>query len=127
MCCFDLPWAIDRPSRWSVVSGTNIKSNHQPNMIANFGHSSTILSCLTSLGIEKDSHILRAGHYVDMDDRKFRTSQLCPLASNLGAVKYECQHDAEKNKVLFLLNEKPLEFDWCKSKLCDWSDVEKKY
>lgn len=39
----------------------------------------------------------------------------------------DCPHDSERNKIMFLLNQKPLDFQWCNVGLCDWSKVQQMY
>lgn len=105
----------------------HLKSRDLPKAVAYFGHSASIQLFLTALGAAKDFDALTADNYVNMMRRKYRTSLLAPFASNVAAIKYECPQEVERNKVMFFLNEKPLEFGWCKVGLCDWSDVEEKY
>ena len=40
---------------------------------------------------------------------------------------FRCPIDAEKYKVIFFLNEKPIDFKWCNVGLCNWSDVKINY
>lgn len=105
----------------------HLQSNDLPKAVAYFAHSATVQLFLTSLGAAKDFDALNADNYASMTRRKFRTSQLAPFASNLVAIKYECAQEVERNKIMFFLNEKPLDFGWCKVGLCDWSDVQEKY
>lgn len=106
---------------------THLKSRDLPKVVAYFAHSATIQLLLTALGAAKDFDALTADNYANMMRRKYRTSQLAPFASNLAAIKYECPQEVERNKIMFFLNEKPIDFGWCKVGLCDWSDVEEKY
>lgn len=39
----------------------------------------------------------------------------------------DCPHDNERNKIMFFLNQKPLDFNWCNVGLCDWSKVQQMY
>lgn len=105
----------------------HLQSNDLPKAIAYFSHASSIQLLLTALGAAKDFDALTADNYVNMMRRQFKTSLLSPFASNLVAVKYECAQDVERNKVMFFLNEKPVDFGWCKVGLCDWSNVQEKY
>lgn len=64
-------------------------SDENPKVSAYFTHASAIQLFLTALGHAKDDRPLRADNYREMKNRKFRTSVLSPLASNLAVVKYE--------------------------------------
>lgn len=105
----------------------HMESNSLPKVVAYFTHSQTVQLLLTALGTAQDSDALRADNYLSMTRRKWRSSQMAPFAANLAAVKYECPQDVEQTKVMFFLNEKPIDFSWCKVGLCNWSDVKEKY
>ncbi|XP_063698995.1 multiple inositol polyphosphate phosphatase 1-like [Culicoides brevitarsis] len=96
-------------------------SDKNPSLQAYFAHSSTIQLFLTALGVAKDRESLRADNFDDMKYRHFRTSKIGPFATNIAAVKYDCPRDAEPNKIMFYLNEKPVNFEWCKVGLCEYS------
>jgi multiple inositol-polyphosphate phosphatase / 2,3-bisphosphoglycerate 3-phosphatase len=64
-------------------------SEDNPRVSAYFSHASAIQLFLTAIGYAKDDKPLRADNYREMKNRKFRTSVLSPLASNLAVVKYE--------------------------------------
>ena len=66
-----------------------LQTEHLPKVSAYFAHSSSIQLLLTALGYAKDNEPLRADNYHLMKNRKFKTSILSPLASNLAVVKYE--------------------------------------
>lgn len=104
----------------------NLESKNQPQVTAYFTHSSMIHLMLTALGAVVDREALRADNYPQMNRRKFRTSELSPFAANLAVIKYDCPNDNERNKIMFFLNQKPLDFDWCNVGLCNWSDVRHK-
>lgn len=40
---------------------------------------------------------------------------------------YRCPLESEREKALFLYNEKPLPLEWCQNGLCDWSEVKEQY
>lgn len=105
----------------------HLRSDDVPNAIVYFSHSTPFQLFLTSLGVGKPRDSLRADNYEEMKDRPDTISKLCPLSSNLAAIKYHCPSEVEPKKVMFVLNEKPIDFDWCKDGLCDWLDVEEKY
>lgn len=105
----------------------HMTSNDLPKVVAYFSHASALQLFLTALGAAKDIQPLRADNYFTMSRRNWRTSQLAPFTGNLAAIKYECPQEVERNKIMFFLNEKPLEFSWCKVGLCNWSDVKDMY
>lgn len=96
-----------------------------PIVTANFGHSYSMKIFLTSMGIGENPIPLRADNFDQMANRTFRVSELTPFGSNLAAVKYDCNH--ADDKVLFFLNEKPAQFDYCKSGVCEMSELKKRY
>uniref|UniRef100_A0A336LK28 Multiple inositol polyphosphate phosphatase 1 n=1 Tax=Culicoides sonorensis TaxID=179676 RepID=A0A336LK28_CULSO len=100
---------------------THMGSDKNPSVVTYFAHSSTVQLFLTALGVAKDRDSLRADNYGDMTYRHWRTSKIGPFTANIAAVKYECPREAEPNKIMFFLNEKPVNFDWCKVGLCEYS------
>lgn len=46
---------------------------------------------------------------------------------HLNLLILECPHDNERSKIMFFLNQKPLDFSWCNVGLCDWSRVQEMY
>lgn len=104
-----------------------LESRNLPQSVTYFTHTDMIFLFLTALQAAEDSDTLRADNYYSMLRRKFRSSELSPFAANLAAIKYECPNDNERAKVMFFLNEKPLDFNWCKVGLCNLSDVKEKY
>jgi multiple inositol-polyphosphate phosphatase / 2,3-bisphosphoglycerate 3-phosphatase len=68
---------------------TTLKRDDGPKVVAYFSHASAIQLFLTSLGYAKEDEPLKADNYNRMKYRKFRTSVLSPLASNLAVIKYE--------------------------------------
>lgn len=105
----------------------HIESKELPQMIGYFSHSSAIQLFLVALGIARDHEALRADNYLHQSRRKWKSSELGPYAANLAAIKYDCPSDNERNKVMFFLNEKPVDLEWCRVGLCNWSDVKKHY
>lgn len=126
----------------------HLESQTNPKVSAYFTHSATMFSLLTALGAYKDNDGIRADNYQQMMQRKWRSSEVSPFASNLAVIKYgkctahnffkndiqpiilfivDCPLDNERNKVLFLLNQKPLYFNWCNIGLCDWTKVRQMY
>lgn len=105
----------------------HLETDDQPNAIAYFTHSESVLLLLTALRTVKDSEPLRADNYYSMSRRKWRTSEISPFGSNFAAVKYSCPNEVESEKIMFFLNEKPLYFDWCKVGLCNLNEVKDRY
>lgn len=67
-----------------------LEENDGPKVSAYFSHATAIQLFLTSLGYAKDDTPIRADNYYAMKkNRKFVSSILSPLASNLAVVKYE--------------------------------------
>lgn len=91
-----------------------------------FTHSPSILLFLTSLGVFKDDNPLLGNNFIQQRNRKFKTNQICPFASNFAAVQYKCRRTS--NKVLFLLNQKPLRMEWCRNgSICTVQEIWKMY
>ncbi|RZC41928.1 multiple inositol polyphosphate phosphatase 1 [Asbolus verrucosus] len=92
-----------------------------------FTHSVTIQTFLTAMGIAKDDEPLRADNYFRQTRRKWRTSSIDPFASNLAAVLYQyvCR-SGERHRVMFFLNEVPVNYPECSVGLCNWSTVKNK-
>lgn len=94
-------------------------------VVAYFVHSTFLQLFLTSINAFKDEPLYHS-NYNQRHNRSFKSSESLSLAANLAAIKYKC--DYEEDKVLFLLNQKPLvDLSWCVDGLCNWSDVKKKY
>lgn len=105
----------------------HLESKEKPQVIGYFTHSSTVQLLLVALGVAKDREALRADNYLDMSRRKWKVSEIGPFGANLAAIKYDCPNESERNKVMFFLNEKPVDLDWCRVGLCNWSDVKRHY
>lgn len=105
----------------------NLDRRDGPKTVAYFTHSGAVLLLLTALRVARDSDTLRADNYYNMQQRKWRVSDITPFASNFMAVKYDCPNEVDPSKVMFFLNEKPIHFNWCKVGLCSLSDVKAHY
>lgn len=105
----------------------HLRNNDDPKAVVYLTHSSSLLLLLTALKVFKNAESLRADNYHSVSSRKWRLSEIAPLAANLAAVKYTCPNDVEQEKVQFFLNEEPINFDWCDGGLCNWNDVENQY
>lgn len=104
----------------------HLKSRTGPQVVATFGHSANVQLLISAMGVLKDVHPLTADNYYQQKRRQFRSSRIDPFSANLVAIAYDCD-DVERQKVMFFLNEKPLELPWCRVGLCDWSQVEQHY
>lgn len=91
---------------------------------AYFAHSTTLQLFLTGLGYAIQDTPLRADNFAANVNRKFVTSKVSVLATNVAAVRYEC---TSGTKIQFILNERPLQLDWCDNGLCDWTQVKAKF
>lgn len=105
----------------------HLESKELPQMIGYFAHASTIQLLSVALGIAKNAEPLRADNYLAQSRRRWKSSEISPFAANLAAIKYDCPNDSERNKIMFFLNEKPVDLDWCRVGLCNWSDVKRHY
>lgn len=105
----------------------NLDSKENPVVSAYFAHSSTIQLMLTALDAVHDAIPLRADNFAQMSRRKWRISEISPFAANLAAIKYDCPNDNERTKVMFFLNQKPMDFPYCNVGLCNWSDIKRIY
>lgn len=68
---------------------THLQSETHPDMVAYFGHSTTVQLFLTAFGIAKDKEPVNAKNFEKMKDRSWKTSKVGPFAANFAAVKYE--------------------------------------
>lgn len=87
-----------------------------------FAPATTIQLFLTALGANKDDVKPSNNDMTGMSDRKWKSSNISPFASNLAVVKYTCSND--EHQVKFFLNQKPLVLDWCskESNVCKLAD-----
>lgn len=98
-----------------------------PKAAGYFTHSTMVQMFVSALGINNDHETMKADDYPRNANRKYRISKSGPFAANIAAVSYHCPYDTEPKKVIFFLNQKPVELDGCKVGLCDWSVVMKNY
>lgn len=105
---------------------THLKSRSGPQVVASFAHSTNIQLLIAAMGVLRDPQPLLADNFYQMKRRKFRVSRIDPFSANLAAIAYDCD-EAERQKVMFFLNERPLELEWCRVGLCDWTKVEQHY
>lgn len=105
----------------------HLQSRSGPKVVASFAHSSNIQLLISAMGVLRDRDTLRADNFQQMKRRQFRISRIDPFSANLAAIAYDCDDQQEKQKVMFFLNERPLELEWCRVGLCDWSKVQENY
>lgn len=105
----------------------NLQHRGNPRVVAYFTHETELQIFLTALGAFKDPTPLQANNFDLMGKRLFKSSQWTPFAANVLAVKYHCRERAEPVNVGFFLNEKHLELDWCRGRLCSWSEVVQRF
>lgn len=100
------------------------------------------------MGLFKDSTHPTADNFHDQSNRKFRTSQICPFASNLALILYSC--DVEKaskvdevydelglklktppswdtHMIRLLFKEENMAFPFCDSHLCSLETLMQHY
>lgn len=105
----------------------HLKSRTGPKVVASFAHSTNIQLMIAAMGVLRDQQPLRADNFYQMKRRQFKISRIDPFSANLVAIAYDCEDANERQKVMFFLNEKPLELEWCRVGLCDWSKVQENY
>lgn len=108
----------------------HLNSSSQPNAVAYFAHSMGVQTLLTALGVAKDTTPLLATNFENMSKRQWTSSSIDPFASNFVAVKYECNPqnvNAEKEHVIFFLNQNIVDLEWCNVGLCSMSKVMERY
>lgn len=104
---------------------THLTDDNSYKVVAYFVHSTLLQLFLTAINAFKDEP-LYYNNFNERHNRTFKSSESVSLAANFAAIKYQCDHD--EDKILFLLNQKPLvDLTWCINGLCNWSDVQKKY
>jgi len=84
-----------------------------------FTHSGTLLKLLAYLGTHQDSQHLTSDNYLQMRNRKWRTSNIGPFASNVYFLLRNC---SGAYSVCLFVNEKQERIPGCKSKCCSWED-----
>lgn len=102
-----------------------LESDTSPKAVGYFTHSVMVQMFASALGIQKEPS-LKAADYPN-SNRNWRVSKSGPFAANIAAVSYNCPNESEQKKVIFFLNQRPVELEGCKVGLCDWSVVSKKY
>ncbi|KAJ4443227.1 hypothetical protein ANN_04895 [Periplaneta americana] len=116
----------DMINHFSQLEDRNHRDNIQPAGIFYFTHSSAIQMTLAQLGIAKDSEHLTHSNYNSMRNRKWKTSDIAPFASNLAAVFFKCEME-EMHRVIFYLGEHLVRYEGCNVGLCSWSYIKDKF
>lgn len=104
--------------------------DEQPRVTGYFTHSTTLFLVLTSLGVFEDKTPLRADNFAAQQNRLFYGHDMCPFSANFAAIRYQCSEvdKDESEKVLFLLNQKPLAMKWCKNgAVCTFRELKHMY
>ncbi|PSN38479.1 Multiple inositol polyphosphate phosphatase 1 [Blattella germanica] len=148
-CAFEKAWRVTEVSPWCAAFSkdehelnkkmgcppvkdfldrfSKIESGEeQPAGVLYFSHASMLQLVLNPLQIAKDEEKLKHSNFEEMKDRKWRTSQITPFATNLAVVFFKCDAD-EQYKVQFYLGEHLLNLDGCNQGVCDWSYIKDKY
>lgn len=104
-----------------------LNSKNSTKVIAYFVHSTLIYLFYTALELMPyDIMALRADNYEQMQQRKFKSSEIIPFSANFAAVKYQCRDDTDK--IMFLMNQRPFEMSWCQQgSLCSWVEAKRRY
>lgn len=103
----------------------HLMANDSYKVVAYFVHSTLLQLFLTSMRAFRDEP-LYYNNFHERRNRTFISSAAITLAANLAMVKYECNGGSDE-KVLFLMNQEPLQLSWCVNGLCDWSSVVEQY
>lgn len=99
-----------------------------PAVVLQFGHAETLQPLLSLMGFFQDEKPLRADNFAEQKNRKFRSGQIVPYASNLIFVLYRCDDPQERTyKVQMLLNEKVLPFHYSGDTYALYPDLKKYY
>ncbi|KAF2887183.1 hypothetical protein ILUMI_18990 [Ignelater luminosus] len=102
-----------------------VNGGESEKVVVYFRDTATIQLVLVSLGVARDHNRLTAENYFSQTRRNWRTSTLTPFTANLVAVLHQCQQ-GEPYKVMFYLNESPLEVPGCQVGLCNWNIFKQK-
>lgn len=116
-----------------------ISGGETEKVVVYFRDTATLQLILVSLGVARDQNRLTAENYFSQTRRNWRTSTLTPFAANLVAILHQyvyfvvfyvarfnntitfrCQQ-GEPYKVMFYLNESPLDVPGCQVGLCNWN------
>merc|ERR1712156_103617 len=91
-----------------------------------FSHSEAVLPFLTLLGLNKDDYALTHDNYEEAKERRYRVSKMGPFSANVGFLMMECD-EAPMNRIMTLVQEKPVMLPKCDSLACDWQIFKENY
>lgn len=97
------------------------------------GHSTTVLSLMSTLGLFRDELPLLASNRDQLIDRNFKTSNIAPYSANVAFVVYACDNymtEAGSGRsflIQLLVNEEPVMIPGCDSLLCPYNEVRDRY
>ena len=120
--------------------------------VFSFAHAETLLPLVALLGLFRDSEPPRADNFDKRSrkERQFKTSNICPFASNIAIVLYSCDtttfpnllgkvvHDEtgseiqlpmklRKNMLRLMYKEETVKFPFCRYHLCSYHQVLQHY
>lgn len=82
---------------------------------------------MTTFDMFNDQLPLRANNRPLMDDRKFRTSDIVPYASNVAMVLYACGEGPNSFAMKFFANEQEVLLTGCEGTICTYDFIRQKY
>ena len=91
--------------------------------VGRFGHSGTINTFFTRLGLFRDNSSLTAANYNSMRQRRWRTSAIAPMSANFILVLYSCPQVSPMYRVMASVNEKAVLIPGCRDVLCDYDEL----
>ncbi|KAI9571335.1 phosphoglycerate mutase-like protein [Boletus coccyginus] len=95
---------------------TNATGDAKP-LYLEFGHDSSILMAMSTMGLNKDTQPLNPRHV--HVHRKFRTSQQTPFAASMVWEKFTCKKSFEGPQVRLVLNEATFPLFFCEKSIED--------
>lgn len=93
-----------------------------------FGHSDTMDTFYSALGLYHDSQPLRADNYAAMKNRMFYESKTTPFSANIAFILYNCGGNEAENYLLkMMVNNQPVTIPGCDSDFCPYLKVRSIY
>ncbi|XP_050442814.1 uncharacterized protein LOC126846946 [Adelges cooleyi] len=97
-----------------------------PNGAFHFGNAHNIFHLYVILGLAKDSAPLQSTNYIDMKERKWKSSTMVPSLANCMAVLFRSDNDEYKVSFYFNENRMPITLNDSRTcEVCAWSEIEK--
>ena len=91
------------------------------------GHSTTLITLMTALGLYREAQPLLVSNRQQMGDRVFKSSHIAPYSTNLAFVLYACRpatvNATNTFKLQLLVNEKAKMIPGCNAMLCPYDEV----